>query len=107
MSLKDVMAADISAVFFNTSEFAETVTYNGTSITAIPEIGEDNRKGNTFAASGGSGIAYFTVKESDIAWPEPPDKITYKNVTWYVARVISSDGGMHRIECTARESAFG
>ena len=101
------MAADISAVFFNPDEFAETVSYNGSSILAIPEISEDNRKGNLFSNEGRAGVAYFTVKATDVVWPEASDLIAHNGITWNVARVVSSAGGMHRVECTTRESAFG
>jgi len=106
MSLKTQMAADISAVFFNASEFAETVTYNGTSITAIPEIGESNQKGNEYSSDGSSDRAEFCVKVANVADPVPGDVIVYSGKSWTVARVLESDANMHRVLCTGSQSAI-
>ena len=107
MGLDDMMTAEVSAVFFSSDDFAKPALYNDVDVLVVPEIGEDNRKGNTFSNEGRSGIAYFWVKETDVLWPEASDVIVYAGVTWNVARVIESGGGMHRVECTTRESAFG
>lgn len=106
MSLKTQMAADLSAVFFNTSEFAETVTYNDTSITAIPEIGESNQKGNEFSTDGSADRAEFFIMVADIADPVPGDVIVHYSKTWTVVRVLESDSAMHRVLCTGSQSAI-
>ena len=106
MSLKEQMAADVSAVFFNTDEFAETVTYNGASIVAIPEIGESNKKGNEFSGDGSADRAEFCVKATDIADPVPGDVIVHNSKSWIVVRVLESDNAMHRLLCTGSQSAI-
>lgn len=106
MSLKTQMTADISAVFFSIDEFAESVTYNGSTIIAVPELGETNRKGNEFSSDGSADRATFHVKATDVPSPAAGDEITFNGVTWAVARVLESDANMHTLLCTANNSAI-
>lgn len=105
MTFKAQLAADLAA-FFHIDEFAETVTYNGNTIIAVPEIGESNAKGNTFDTGGKSDQAYFWVKVADVATPSPGDAIEFAGTTWIVSRAVESDGAAHRLECAANESPF-
>jgi len=105
MSLKTQMTADISAVFLSTDEFAEIVTYNGTSITAVPEIGESNQKGNEFSSEGSADRATFHVSAVDVSAPVAGDTIVCNGKTWTVARVLASDAAMHSLLCTGNHSA--
>ena len=105
MSLKDLMESDISRVFLNLNGIAEKIDYNGAEITAIPEIGESNRKGNTFSTEGQSDQAWFSVAETDIPEPLSGDTITYKNKSWQVIRISETGAGLHRLECIAGGSA--
>lgn len=110
MNFKEQLAADVSAVFFNPDEFAESVTYRSgyagavQSILAIPEIGEDNVQGNTFASDGSSARAFFWLRAADVPQPEPPDVIVHAGVEWNVARISESAEGMHKVECVGSES---
>jgi len=69
MSLKDVIAADLSAVFFNIDEFAEQHDINGTSMPVI--IDEDvlkersNNKSETFDGVYRGEVVLF-VKAADL-----------------------------------------
>jgi hypothetical protein len=105
-SLKQQMAADVSAVFFNILEFADSATYNGATITVVPQIGESNVKGNEFSNDGSADRAEFFIKVSDVALPVPGDVIAHAGKTWTVVRVLESDDAMHRVLCTAGQSAI-
>ena len=105
MSLKDQMLGDISN-FLNANEFAEEITYNGTEITAVVEIGETDTKGNTFSNDGRSDIASVWVAETDVPNPINGDEVTSKGKTWYVARVMEDGGGMYKLELIANEGAM-
>jgi len=117
MALKDQIISDLS-FFFNTNEHAEVISYNGTEITAIVEIGEDNAKGNTFSQQGSSDRAFFEVQESNsivqpdgsvlevIIKPQSGDIIQYKNKTWNYAHITDQSPGTYRIECTSNESVM-
>lgn len=106
MSLKDVMAADASAVFLSIYEFADTITYNGSSILAVPEIGESNKKGNEYSDEGSASRAEFSVSAADVPTPDAGDIIVHNSRTWTVARVLESDDAMHRLLCTSDHSAI-
>lgn len=80
--------------------------YNGTSITAIPMIGESNQKGNEFSGDGSADRAEFSIKATDVADPVPGDVITFRGKSWTVARVLESDANMHRVLCTGSQSAI-
>jgi hypothetical protein len=110
MTLKDLMTADVAAVFLNGDEMAETVTYNGTSITAVVERGETWAKGNYLVAEGQTDRAILWVAELDISEPKAGLKITDSTgVVWRMERVIKSDGGMIAMACIRSDtaSAFG
>lgn len=105
MSLADNIALDIQ-MLMNTAELAASITYNGLPITAIPEISEDNEKGNTFGETGASGRGWFYILESDVAWPAGGDKIMYSTLKCTVSRVASTAGGLHKVAVTYKESVY-
>jgi len=112
MGLREQIASDVNLVLFNTAELAEEVTYykgyekTESTITVVPEIGEDNARGNTFTNEGNAARAYFWIKASDVAWPEAPDEILYKGIYWQVARIWKSAGAFHQVQCIGRESGL-
>ena len=77
MTHKTEMTTDL-AVFFNGDEFAETVTYNGTDITASVEYGEGE--------TGGSAARRATlfVKKSDVTLPTYRDTVVIGSEKWRV-----------------------
>lgn len=86
MTLKDDITSDLS-VFFNTNEFAETVTYNGTDIPAIVEYEEnlDEQTGSAVA------IATLTIKKSDVSDPDYLDTVVIGSDTWKVRNRIEGN----------------
>lgn len=106
MALKDQMAADVAAIFLNTSEFAESITYNGMPLLAIVELGEDRADGNEFTNEGLSARATVWISASDVPTPCQGDIIIRNSdlSRWEVARVVESGGGMHRLLCVSRQS---
>lgn len=84
MSFKDQMSADLG-VFFNTSEFAETIVYNSSSIPAIinrfkdPDIsGEVATRAEIMIKKASASVAYN-------------DQVFFDGKTWMVERVDQSD----------------
>jgi len=98
MTLKSQMAAD-AAIFFNLNEFGEAATYNGSTVTVIPEIGATLQNGNTIDTTGFSNRAVFCVPVASVPHPSGTDTIIHAGKTWYVVRVLESDSVSHRIEC--------
>lgn len=105
MTLKDNIAADILMIM-NPDEGAESITYNGVAMLAIPEIGSDNVKGNTFTRTGSAADANFWILEVDVPKPVGGDKIMHKGVKWTVARVATSAGGLQKVAVTGKESVY-
>jgi hypothetical protein len=105
MTFKEQIAADAD-VFFNENEFAEPITYNGVSMLAIPEVGENPANGNLYTSEGQTARARFLVPAKDVPDPKPQDKIVHKMVTWYMAKILESDSVSHYLECTSEESAW-
>ena len=87
MTLKTLIASDLSS-FFNQNEFAETVTYAGTAITAIVSHGEKP------AQESGSTVQKATlfVKVSDVATPAYRDVVVIGSDTWYMQGRLNGDG---------------
>lgn len=111
MSLADDIAADLTAHHFNTDEFAESVTYNGTTIAAVVEYGEDPATPKSYAGAGARSQverADLWVKVADVARPAYRDTVVIGGRTWYVRGVLSGDGFVWRIhiETNERVSAF-
>ena len=83
MTLKDQMTSDLP-VFLNTDEFATTVSYNGTDITAMVEVVVIDRIENDGI------VAELTVKVSDVADPSYRDTVIISSGllagTWKVFR---------------------
>lgn len=107
MTHKLQMAADVVS-FLNVNEFADSIYYNGATaaISAVVEIGEDAANGNTFTSAGSAARCIVNVAATAIPSPAVGAAITHLSRTWHVARVLETDGIMHRIECTASESAW-
>jgi hypothetical protein len=106
MTFKMQMESDL-AIFFNENEFAEPAIYNGLDIKVIPNIEKTDEKGNTFTSEGRSDRAIFSVLVSDVLEPQTGDSLIHNSIDWEVVRLLSTSGGVHKIECIANESAFG
>ena len=81
MTLQEQITSDL-AVFFDTDEFAETVSYNGSDIPAIIEYGGPG-------AGGPAKTAVIEVKVSDVANPSYRDTVVISGDTWHVYRIQS------------------
>jgi len=92
MTLKTAMASDLG-LFFNTDDFAETVTYAGSDIIAIPDYDEAKKTiaGKT-PMEGVGDYAFLAVKQSDVATPAYRDSVIINTITWRVAKIDSGDG---------------
>jgi len=106
MSHKTQMAADVKT-FLNTDENADLIYYNGATagIAAVVDIGEDI-KGNEFSASGAASTMIINVACTAIPSPAIGVAVIHNSRTWRTAKLLGSDSAMHRIECTASESAW-
>ncbi len=88
MTLKSQILSDLP-VFFNTDDFAETITYNGVSIKAIVDYGEyyGDETGRRNAAR-----ANITVRHSDVSTPAYDDSVIIDGTTWRVFNIEEGDG---------------
>lgn len=96
---------------FDTALFAETITYNDKTVSAIVELGENERQvgfgrraGNIVVGGGG----YFTVNADDVPHPKRNDVIIYENKRYYVAGVelVDSMGGQITVKVTCDERGY-
>lgn len=82
MTLAAQMTTDLS-VFFDTDEHAQTVTYDGSDITAIVDY-------ETLLSEQASGAVkrqkVLWVKVSDVSAPAYRDTVVIGSDTWYVGR---------------------
>jgi len=97
MALKSFLSADLS-LFFNTDEFAETVSYNGQDISAIFTSYKDQEERHSDFIK-----AELTVKFSDITSPQYRDKVVIDGVTWRVSDIIAYDEYIYKIEIQTDE----
>jgi len=86
-------------IFFNTGEFAETVTYNGVEISALVSYGE------RLEDAGGAKRtkAQLRVKAADVADPAYRDTVVIGSNTFYVQNRISGDDRSWLLEISRDE----
>lgn len=105
-TFKEQMALD-QAVFFNTDEFAESVTYTsvdygGKTIDII--MADEDESGQVPVAPGDTMI--ILAKYADITLPQRGDEFTINDETWYFVENVgggSSEGIWHiRVSRSAR-----
>lgn len=90
MTLKTQMATDLAA-FFNSDEFAESVTYAGTAITAVVMPGEIMEAGGSMTAERTVKRATLFVKATDVAAPAYRDSVVIDGETWRVIQIHGED----------------
>lgn len=78
MTLAEQLTTDLS-VFFDTDDFATTITYNGTDILALVDYGLDSDGDNARTAR-------IVVKASDVPAPAYRDTVVISGTTWRVFR---------------------
>lgn len=89
MTFKTEIAADLTSVFFNAIEFAESVTYtpNGAAAKTIAIcFGDEDLAAQTPAPPGDSMI--ILVQYADATAPGRGDKFTIDSVTWYLDAIV-------------------
>lgn len=111
MSLKEQLADD-TALFLNSDEMAETVTYDGSAILAVVDRGtltRDGIEGNEIATTDGTSVrAEIFVAVEDVPSPQRGDRILDSSGTsWCVMYANESDAGLHALVCVADENPWG
>lgn len=101
MTLRTQMQADVSAVFLNTDEHAETVSYtpSGGSARNIPAVIEDEMSADIRFGEDGKGIpksATLYVDIDDTVGVDDPtvdaDTFTFRSTVWKLKEVERQDG---------------
>ena len=106
MGFKEQVLKD-KATLYNKQELAEDVTYNGVTITVVPNLGSDLVDGNVInTTQGTTARAIFYIQEKDVPIPYRGDTIIRTGEEWSVAQVVYSKFGEHKVLCTSRESVF-
>lgn len=92
MTLKTAITADLS-VFYQTGEFADTITYkaggtgDGTSISAILDVGR-GRKPEIQTTAPPDQEMLIMVQTADVATPNSSDTFTISGTVWYLRQVV-------------------
>ena len=98
MTLKTQMTSDL-ATFFNTDEFADMVSYNGSDIDGVVDFGEDlNEQTDSLKA-----MATLYIKKSDVVDPDYRDTVVIDSVTWHVSNVQEGDSDVWKLNLTRDE----
>jgi hypothetical protein len=93
MDFKDVIAADIDNVFFETKEFAENVMIDGKSVPIILDDDALQGKSDVYAMGLAEGERLIFIKEKDLhRLPQPGEQMTIDNKQWYVRHAVSNAG---------------
>lgn len=90
MTFKTQLAADLNNVFFNTDEFAESITYTpagGTAKTITAICNVEDPASQTPAPPGDSMI--ILARSSEVTAPGRGDTYTIDTVTWYHEEIVS------------------
>jgi hypothetical protein len=93
MGFKDIAAADLDDVFFETDEFAENVVIDGRTIPII--LDTDALRGMTelYAKGLSEGEQFIFVKEKDMfRLPQQNEQLTKDGKEWYVRDAVSQIG---------------
>ena len=103
MTLKSQITSDVTTIFLNTREFAESVTYtpsDGTALT-ITAVVERETFDENFGGDGRhlTKMAFVHVAAADVASPSINDVFTFDSLDWKVSAIPDPpEFGMTRIE---------
>jgi len=103
MSIAGLQEFDSTVMF---TDFGSTVTYNGKTITAVVEYGDNRAAGNTVSSDGQAARATLWIKASDVSEPVPMDKVLIDGETWWVVRIAERHSGVFCLEATGNEAAL-
>lgn len=95
---------EIRAIFAKADAvMGETISYNGTTICATPEIGATLDKNTGIDAAALADLAVFTVSEVDVPAPKAGDVIVHNGKTYKMNRIQSYDSmaGRFVLDCLA------
>lgn len=100
MAFSDDLTTDLASVFFNTSEWAVTVSYavapddssGSESSSSIPAVPEANL-GQVYMRSsrGNTELRAWYINSADVTLPKRGDTITYDSVVWEVVDVVRDE----------------
>lgn len=109
MTLKTDMAADLTNVFFNTDEFAESISYTpkgGAAATIKVILSDEDATIQSPTAPGDHMVV--VAQYTDIATPQRGDTFTINSITWYFVEIVlggRAEGLWHiRVSRSARPS---
>lgn len=91
--------ADSATAHWFSADLADSVTYNGSSIPAHVEYGEDLEQGGGAVMA----VALLEVRKSDVADPQYRDKVIIAGETWLVRNAIAGDAWAWRLRIVRDE----
>lgn len=108
MTFKTQMAADATAVFFNTDEFATTIEYladTGATIATKAIVSQMAAIGPSGWPGGESRVFTVHLMQAAVADPKPGDTFTAEGYSYQfrVAEVLSDDGGVVVLQAVAEQ----
>jgi hypothetical protein len=93
MGLKEVIAADIDAIFFNEEEFADEAIVDGKPVPIILDNDVLNKKSEVYAMGLAEGEQLIFIRQKELLrLPQPGEQITINNVQWYIRHALSNAG---------------
>ena len=103
MTLKDLMAADVSGVFLNTSDFAETITHrpggvaaSDTPVTVVFEQSEGDGANRKDDSTGEARVSTATIWAATSLGVAATDQFVRNSEVWSVLTVSPNEEGMQR-----------
>ena len=98
MTLRDQYEADRSLWLGSELPWVQSVTYNGTTVSASFQIKTEE------LTDGRRESADLIVSAADVSAPAYRDAVVFSGKTWRVLRIISSDSYSHRLELLRDEA---
>jgi hypothetical protein len=105
MSIKSQIIVD-NAIFLDLDTFAEQITYEGKTISAVVVIGDSSIKGDTFENRGRASVGSISVSAIDVPDPQTGDEVIINSVKWEMSRIIDSDSAMNKLQIISGESVL-
>ena len=99
MNFKDQLAKDLDDVFFNDTEFTDTATLNGSSLSVYFNEEDDVvfSKASDLDSDVSASIPSVTCKSSDVISAENGDEVIVNNITYFIIDIEPSSGGTRKI----------
>ena len=101
MTLKADILTDLDDVFYDTDEFAETVSYTPSGGDAVSlTILRDEQDPSIMADAPPGDEMIIRVKASDVSSPQRGDVFLIDTETWYLKATLGISGGETRLSLT-------